>query len=162
MIERTQRRGRIQAERRLWRKLRSFEGCRFLRHHPVGRHLADFVCMEKRVIVEVDDARDGEPRDPDAARTLDLEAMGYRVIRFWDHEVFENRKAVLEAIRLTLHEETVRDGAAVPTATSEPSHRTNAGVGRSIAADAVAHANPFAIAPAAPEHIWPPREARRG
>jgi very-short-patch-repair endonuclease len=89
------RRNQTDAEQILWQKLRSRQlgGFKFRRQVPVGPYFADFLCLEARVIVEVDGGQHSEAKD--AARTEALEKAGYRVIRFWNNEVIENIDGVL-------------------------------------------------------------------
>ena len=86
------------AEQRLWSRLRDrqLDGRKFRRQRPIGPFIVDFVCLERRLIVEVD----GGQREPstDAGRTRFLERQGYRVVRFWNNEVLENTEGVLFAI----------------------------------------------------------------
>ena len=88
------------AEQALWRILRSrqLQGFKFRRQHPIGRHVVDFVCLEQRLIVEVDGAHHAEQVEGDAERTASLEAKGFRVIRFWNNEVLTEMDGV--AMRL--------------------------------------------------------------
>ena len=92
------------AEHRLWQRLRGrqIEDCKFRRQHPYGDFILDFVCLERQTVVELDGSQHAESSDRDAARTLALEAAGFRVLRFWNNEVFENIEGVLEAIRQCL------------------------------------------------------------
>ena len=85
-------------ERRLWPHLRNRQlgGFKFKRQHPIGRYIADFVCLERRLVVEVDGGQHSEEQDSN--RTRSLEQAGYRVIRFWDNEVLLSTDNVLEAI----------------------------------------------------------------
>jgi adenine-specific DNA-methyltransferase len=84
------------AERAIWLILRSrqIEHRKFRRQVPFGRYIADFVCHEARLIVEVD----GGQHDPDTAgeatRTAFLEGQGYRVLRFWNNDVLANPEGV--------------------------------------------------------------------
>ena len=98
------RRGATEAEKRLWSRFRDrkLNGDKFRRQRPIGPYIVDFMCLEKRVIVEAD----GGQHDPhsDARRTRFLEQQGYRVIRFWNNEVLENTEGVLEAIEVALRE----------------------------------------------------------
>ena len=89
------------AEIRVWSRLRrkQLEGFRFRRQHPLGPYVVDFFCAEAKLIVEVDG---GQHADDGEARTLWLEARGYRVIRFWNNDVLANTEGVLEAIRQEL------------------------------------------------------------
>ena len=90
------------AESRLWYYLRGrrLEGAKFIRQFPIGPHIADFACRDKHLVVELDGGQHAP--ETDAPRTKSMEAFGYRVIRFWNNDVFENTEGVLEAIRQEL------------------------------------------------------------
>ena len=92
---RTLRREMTEAEKRLWQILRSrqTEGYRFRRQVPIGGFIADFVCHEARLIVEIDGGQHDPSSEAEASRTRFLEAEGYRVLRFWNNEVLDNRRA---------------------------------------------------------------------
>jgi adenine-specific DNA-methyltransferase len=94
------------AERLLWARLRQREldGFKFRRQHPIGRFIVDFVCIEARVVVEIDGGQHAERRLRDEARTAWLNGRGYRVLRFWNNEVLQDADAVREAIRSAMHE----------------------------------------------------------
>jgi very-short-patch-repair endonuclease len=90
-------------EQHLWRHLRDrqIEGFKFRRQQPVGRYVVDFVNLEKKVVVELD----GEQHALDAGDKIRDEWLcieGYKVLRFWDNEVFSNLEGVLENIRNAL------------------------------------------------------------
>lgn len=93
-----------QAEQALWQWLRTrqMEGHEFRRQHTVAGFIADFVCVEQRLIVEVDGGQNDAQRAYDDARTALLEAAGWRVLRFWNNEVLQQTEAVVAAIRLAL------------------------------------------------------------
>jgi very-short-patch-repair endonuclease len=103
-VARILRRDRTEAEARLWRYLRNrqMEGMKFRFQAPVGHYVADFLCVEVRLIVELDGGQHGVQVEKDAARTKALEAAGYTVIRFWNNDVLANTAGVLETIRLAL------------------------------------------------------------
>lgn len=86
------------AEQRLWSHLRDRQlgGRKFRRQRPIGPFVVDFVCLERRLIVEVD----GGQHSPsvDAERSRFLKQRGYRVVRFWNNEVLENTEGVLYSI----------------------------------------------------------------
>ena len=88
------------AERRLWQKLkrRQIATVKFRRQQPIGPFIVDFVCFERRVIVEVDGGQHAEQVPYDEQRTSWLEAQGYRVLRFWSNDVLANTEAVAQAI----------------------------------------------------------------
>ncbi len=86
------------AEKRHWRHLRNRQlgGHKFRRQRPLGPYVVDFMCLEARLVVEVD----GGQHSPDADRERDLylEKQGFRVLRFWNNEVLENTDGVLARI----------------------------------------------------------------
>ena len=92
------------AEQHLWRhlRLRQIDGHKFRRQHPLGHYIADFVCVECKLIVEVDGGQHAGQLAQDATRTAWLEAHGYRVLRFWNNEVLGNIAGVLERVRAAL------------------------------------------------------------
>ena len=92
------------AEICLWSKLRrkQLEGFRFRRQAPIGPYYVDFVCLEKKLILEIDGGQHAVRQDSDAKRTRWLESEGYRVIRFWNNEALGNLDGVLESIRRAL------------------------------------------------------------
>ena len=64
-----------------------------------SQYIVDFVCLEKRLVVELDGGQHTEQVGSDAQRTVWLEARGFRVLRFWNHDVLNNIEAVKEVIR---------------------------------------------------------------
>jgi very-short-patch-repair endonuclease len=100
--ERALRRQQTDAEFLIWQCLRGrqLHECKFRRQHRVGPFYLDFVCLEIGLIVELDGSQHLEPEQQhaDGLRTLYLERMGYRVLRFWDEEVLRETDAVLEEI----------------------------------------------------------------
>jgi len=90
-------------EYHLWRHLRGrqIEGFKFRRQQPVGKYVVDFVNLENKVIVELDGGQH-ELHPGDTIRDAWLRAEGYKVLRFWDNEVFSNLEGVLETIRVAL------------------------------------------------------------
>jgi very-short-patch-repair endonuclease len=93
-----------EAERLLWRhlRLRQLGGWKFRRQQPLGPYIVDFVCLEKRLIVEADGGQHAAQAQNDAHRTAWLEAEGFRLLRFWNTEVLRDPIAVQEAIRAAL------------------------------------------------------------
>ena len=94
------------AEKRMWSILRAHRmaGFKFRRQHALGTYIADFVCLPARLVIEVDGDTHGDDQSEalDAKRTADIEAMGYRVIRFWNHDVLTATDEVEAAIYLAL------------------------------------------------------------
>jgi len=67
---------------------------------PIGPYIADFACLKKRLVIEVDGSQHGNDVDSrrDEVRTRWLNSEGYRVVRFWNNDVIDKTEAVLEAI----------------------------------------------------------------
>ena len=97
---------RTLAEHRSWMRLRArqLDGCHFRHQSPIGGSIVDFACRRRRLVVEVDGGQHTERRQTDATRTAWLERRGYKVIRFWNHEVLENIEGVIETILAALRE----------------------------------------------------------
>lgn len=96
----TLRKNPTDAERLLWHHLRDrrLAGYKFRRQHPIGAFIADFVCIERRIVIEVDGGQHASQSQEDDLRTARLKSKGYGVVRFWNHEVLKDTQAVLEAI----------------------------------------------------------------
>ena len=86
------------AERSLWHHLRNraLMGCKFRRQHPIGPYIVDFVCLEHRLVIELDGGQHGTP--PDQCRTLEIQAIGFRVLRFWTNDALVRQQVVLSMI----------------------------------------------------------------
>ena len=87
-------------ERLLWLELRKrrFDGHKFSRQIPVGPFVCDFICRRAKLVIELDGGQHSANAEADEARTRFLEHAGYRVIRFWNHDVIENMDGVLQTI----------------------------------------------------------------
>ena len=98
------RRDATDAEQRLWYHLRNrhLGGFKFRRQVTIGPFIADFACVETRVIIEADGGQHGSERD--TRRTQYLEALGWKVLRFWNHDILQQTDAVLEVILATCEE----------------------------------------------------------
>ena len=92
------RRNMTDAEKILWSHLRNRQlaNLKFRRQVPLGPFFVDFLCVEQKLIVEVDGGQHSE--EADRSRTAWIEARGYRLIRFWIHDVMDNVDGVLETI----------------------------------------------------------------
>lgn len=91
------------AERKLWYALRDrrFAGFKFRRQVPVGPFIADFVCFEERLVIEVDGGQHAESLR-DQRRDRWFSTNGFRVLRFWNNEVLANLEGVMTVIPQTL------------------------------------------------------------
>ncbi len=96
------------AERRLWNCLRkrSLGNHKFVRQLPIGPFIADFVCRERLLVIEVDGVTHADAHEVayDSRRTKFLETQGYAVMRVGNLEVFTNLDGVLNSILLALQE----------------------------------------------------------
>jgi very-short-patch-repair endonuclease len=88
-----------EAEQRLWRLLRDrrLGALKFRRQVPVGPYVVDFLCVGARMILEADGSQHGKSLR-DEARDAYLVREGWSVLRFWNHEILQNRNSVLETI----------------------------------------------------------------
>ena len=96
------------AERILWSELRHhrLNGASFRRQVPIANYIADFVCHAAKLVIELDGGQhfsDGQEA-ADAKRSATIEARGFRVLRFSNHDVMTNRAGVLEVIATALAE----------------------------------------------------------
>jgi very-short-patch-repair endonuclease len=100
------RRDATDAERRLWRLLRGRDlaSHKFRRQHPLGPYVGDFVCLEARLVIELDGGQHDADAETTSARTRLLQARGFRVLRFWNEEMLRNGEGVLAAIEAALRE----------------------------------------------------------
>ena len=98
------RRSLTDAEQFLWQhlRLRQIDGHKFRRQRPIGRYIVDFVCLEKKVVIELDGGQHSEEAGYDAKRDRWLQGQGYQVLRFWNHEVLKNMDQIREVIWNTL------------------------------------------------------------
>ena len=94
------RRNMTPAEQKLWGALRGKKlgGLKFRAQHPVGPFILDFYCPARKLVIEVDGGVHEKQADYDESRTQQLEAYGYRVIRFRNEEVLEDLPSVLKQI----------------------------------------------------------------
>jgi very-short-patch-repair endonuclease len=93
------------AETLLWHQLRRKRvgNLRFRRQYRLGGYIVDFVCLAARLIVEVDGDSHDQTYGHDQRRTQWLEGQGFRVIRFWNHEVIDNLEGVVRTIEIELN-----------------------------------------------------------
>jgi very-short-patch-repair endonuclease len=88
-----------EVEAKLWHELRSrrLDRIKFRRQVPIGPYVADFVCLEAKLIVEIDGSQHAQSVHDDI-RTSDLRARGFRVLRFWNDEVLRELDSVCDTI----------------------------------------------------------------
>lgn len=92
------------AERKLWRRLRACQlGAKFRRQHPFQGYILDFVCLECRLVIEVDGSQHVGAAVQDAARTDILERAGFHVLRFWNNDALTQTDVVVACIERALN-----------------------------------------------------------
>ena len=98
------RRNSTDAEKALWRYLRNraAHGAKFRRQQPIGPYIVDFVCLEARLVIEIDGGQHASNVVADGKRAAFIEAEGYRVLRFWNNDVLTNPRGVYDAIERAL------------------------------------------------------------
>jgi len=99
-LQRTLRNRPTEAEHRLWQYLRGRQvaGCKFRRQHPFGDYILDFACLERKIAVELDGSQHADDVHYDTERSCFLESAGFKVLRFWNNDVFDNIEGVIEVI----------------------------------------------------------------
>ncbi|MEM9989074.1 MAG: primosomal protein N', partial [Pseudomonadota bacterium] len=92
-----------EAEKKLWYHLRNQQmGVKFRRQYQITPYIIDFVCLEKKLIIELDGGQHDQQKLYDQTRDAFLKQQGFQVLRFWNNEVFENLEGVLSRIRAGL------------------------------------------------------------
>ncbi len=74
------------------------DGLKFQRQVILGNYIIDFLCLDKKIIIEVDGGQHATQETYDRRRTLYLKSIGYRVLRFWNNEVLGNTEGVIDTI----------------------------------------------------------------
>jgi len=102
VLAKTLRQSSTDAEQLLWNHLRARQlgGLKFRRQYPFGVYVLDFVCLEKHLVIELDGGQHNELEhlQHDQKRTLWLQAQGFEVLRFWNHEVLQQTSDVLARV----------------------------------------------------------------
>lgn len=93
------------AEQKLWYHLRNrnFLNYKFRRQHIIQGYIVDFVCIQRKLVVELDGSQHLDQQIYDEVRTHKLKEKGFRVLRFWNNDVLLNINGVLETILNNLH-----------------------------------------------------------
>jgi adenine-specific DNA-methyltransferase len=89
-----------EAEAFAWAKLRyrQLGGYKFRRQMSLGSFVVDFVCLERRLVLELDGGQHADQREDDQRRTDWLESQGFQVLRFWNHDVLRDWEVVEHVI----------------------------------------------------------------
>ncbi|HET8747448.1 MAG TPA: endonuclease domain-containing protein, partial [Ramlibacter sp.] len=85
----------------LWYRLRNRQllDLKFRRQRPIGKYIADFACLEIGLVIELDGGQHASELAYDEQRQRDMQALGFRTLRFWNNEVLTQTEAVMEKIR---------------------------------------------------------------
>jgi len=122
-----------EAERILWKILKNkqFEGFKFRRQHIIGKYIADFVCLKRRLIIELDGKIHQLPdnKEADAVRTEWLESQGFKVIRFTNEALIGDTENTLNTILKTLNNQAEIESQGLP-----PSGARGRGAGKILMA----------------------------
>jgi very-short-patch-repair endonuclease len=92
------------AERKLWRdlRMRQLHGYKFRRQFSLGSYIVDFVCLEARLIIEVDGGQHADQKYGDEERDAWLKSQNFHVLRYWNNQVLNELDAVLADIAMVL------------------------------------------------------------
>jgi very-short-patch-repair endonuclease len=103
---RSLRKNQTDAEQLLWKQLRNrnISNHKFRRQFPIDPYIADFACLELKLIIELDGGHHANQIHYDDQRSLFLEQRGFKVIRFWNNDVIDNTAGVIDAIRFVILE----------------------------------------------------------
>ncbi len=103
-LARALRKHQTDAEKVLWYRLRNrqLEGWKFRRQQVIGSYIVDFLCLEPKLVIELDGGQHATRTEQDDQRTQYLQCLGYHVLRFWNHDVLREPNIVLEAIRAAI------------------------------------------------------------
>jgi very-short-patch-repair endonuclease len=139
-------------EQALWQQLRAkrFSGFKFRRQQVIGRYIADFVCFEQKLVIELDGSQHSDTKQADAQRDHWLNGQGFRVLRFWNNQWQSQQTGVLEAIWQALHE----DKPSPPLPNPSPTRGEGLSVAPMLMRKAEAELNrmrPFALMREGPE-----------
>ena len=102
------RRDGSRAEKICWELLRDrrMSGLKFRRQHPIGPYFADFACVSRKLVIEIDGDHHAFQVEADTRRTRAMERDGWRVLRFWANHVVQDRESIwaeIEQVVLTPH-----------------------------------------------------------
>ena len=103
------RRELTEAEAKLWHELRDrrLNRIKFRRQVPIGRYVADFLCVEARLVVEIDGIQHAAS-GYDIVRSSELKARGFRVLRFWNDDVLRDMSSVCDTIIAYVRDESLQ------------------------------------------------------
>ena len=88
----------------LWSRIRKkqIHGHRFRRQHPIGPYIVDFICLDARLVIEIDGGQHNQPTQQEQHRADYLMEQGFQALRFWNYEVRQELQTILEIIAQSL------------------------------------------------------------
>ena len=97
----TLRKNSTEAEKLLWKYLRSkqLDNFKFRRQQQIDNYIVDFICFEKRLVIELDGGQHSVETEMDLIRDNYLREQGFKVLRFWNNEILKNINGVMEVVR---------------------------------------------------------------
>ena len=92
------------AEAAMWKMLRGGRilGHKFKRQQPIGDYIVDFVCFERRLVIEIDGGQHSESADRERSRWL--RAKGFAILRFWNNDVLSQPEGIFDSISRALRD----------------------------------------------------------
>ena len=107
-LSQTLRKNQTKEENQLWYQFLKHYPCQFRRQYIIGNYIADFYCHQAKLVVELDGSQhfDAEGMEKDSQRTMYLESLGLKVLRFTNLDIHKRFRSVCETIDLTVEERT--------------------------------------------------------
>lgn len=106
ILARTLRKSQTPQEQKIWNLLRNRQlfGYKFKRQYPIGNYIVDFVCRERKLIIEIDGGQHNTSKniEYDSQRSEFLQSRGFTVIRFWNNDIDNNIEGVYKEITKSL------------------------------------------------------------
>ena len=103
ILARKLRKNQTPQEAKIWSLLRNhrYKNLAFKRQHPIGDYIVDFICLEKKLIIEIDGGQHNQPNDIeyDKKRTKFLNSLGFKVVRFWNTDIDKNIAGVYKILQ---------------------------------------------------------------
>ncbi len=105
-LQRKLRKNPTEAEKKIWQTLRGNQifNHKFRRQHPYENFILDFVCVEAKLVIEIDGGQHAENITYDQDRSRKLEHAGFKVLRFWNNQVLNELEAVKHTIWMALQD----------------------------------------------------------
>ncbi len=98
----TLRKNQTNSEKIVWSFLRGNRlGYKFRRQHPIDYYILEFVCLEQKLVIEIDGGQ--HALEKDHKRTAHIEGHGFKILRFWNNEVIDNTEGVFQTIYEALY-----------------------------------------------------------